>query len=170
LGLRRCNCGFEYVWTFSNHQTPKISMFLILIKISLWVVRIWDFEGVIGVLNTFGHFQITKHLKLAYFGFLSKLAFKKRLDGGFINKFLFSLFVGMAPKAGNEWKDHGWWIKVDDIESSCSSNRRKSTEGANPPMAAESLGMRNTSGPRSVDRTTNSVIPGSSSGAIDTAG
>jgi hypothetical protein len=39
-----------------------------------------------------------------------------------------------------------------------------------PPMGAESLGMRNTSGPRSVDRTTNSVIPGSSSGAIDTAG
>jgi hypothetical protein len=40
---------------------------LILIKISLWVVRIWDFEGAIGVLNMFGHFQITKHLKLAYF-------------------------------------------------------------------------------------------------------
>jgi hypothetical protein len=116
LGLSRCNWGFEYVWTFSNHQTPKISMFLILIKISLWVVRIWDFEGAIGVLNTFGHFQITKHLKLAYFGFLSKSAFKKCLDDGFINKFLFSLFVGMAPKAGNEWKDHGWWIKVDDSQ------------------------------------------------------
>jgi hypothetical protein len=26
-------------------------MFLILIKISLWVVRIWEFEGAIGVLN-----------------------------------------------------------------------------------------------------------------------
>jgi hypothetical protein len=22
----------------------------------------------------------------------------------------------MAPKAGNEWKDHGWWIKVDDSQ------------------------------------------------------
>jgi hypothetical protein len=44
-------------------------MFLILIKISLWVVRIWDFEGAIGVLNTFGHFQIIKHVKLAYFLF-----------------------------------------------------------------------------------------------------
>jgi hypothetical protein len=38
------------------------------------------------------------------------------LDGGFINKFLFSLFVVMAPKVGNEWKDHGRWIKVDDSQ------------------------------------------------------
>jgi hypothetical protein len=38
------------------------------------------------------------------------------LDGGFINKFLFSLFVVMAPKVGNEWKDHDWWIKVDDSQ------------------------------------------------------
>jgi hypothetical protein len=22
-------------------------------------------------------------------------------------------FIGMALKVGNEWKEHGWWIKVD---------------------------------------------------------
>jgi hypothetical protein len=27
--------------------------------------------------------------------------------------FFFCAFVGMALKVGNEWKEHGWWIKVD---------------------------------------------------------
>jgi hypothetical protein len=40
----------------------------------LWLVRIWDFEGAIGVLNTFGHFQITKHLKLACILILIKIS------------------------------------------------------------------------------------------------
>jgi hypothetical protein len=27
--------------------------------------------------------------------------------------FFFRAFVGMALQVGNEWKEHGWWIKVD---------------------------------------------------------
>jgi hypothetical protein len=27
--------------------------------------------------------------------------------------FLFCALAGMALKVGNEWKEHGWWIKVD---------------------------------------------------------
>jgi hypothetical protein len=37
---------------------------------------------------------------------------RKWLDDGFMKGF-FCAFAGMALKVGNEWKDHGWWIKVD---------------------------------------------------------
>jgi hypothetical protein len=38
---------------------------------------------------------------------------RKWLDDGFMKGFLFCALSGMALKVGNEWKEHGWWIKVD---------------------------------------------------------
>jgi hypothetical protein len=29
---------------------------------------------------------------------------------------IFCAFAGMALKVGNEWKEHGWWIKVDGTQ------------------------------------------------------
>jgi hypothetical protein len=49
-------------------------MFFILIKISLRVVRIWDFEGAIGVLNTFGHFLNHQTPKISMFLILIKIS------------------------------------------------------------------------------------------------
>jgi hypothetical protein len=38
---------------------------------------------------------------------------RKWLDDGFMKGFLFCALAGMALKVGNEWKEHGWWIKVN---------------------------------------------------------
>jgi hypothetical protein len=38
---------------------------------------------------------------------------RKWLDDGFMKGFLFCALAGMALKVGNEWKEHGWWIKVE---------------------------------------------------------
>jgi hypothetical protein len=42
------------MYQLSNHQTSKISINLIWMKISLWVFKIQGFEGGIGVLKRGG--------------------------------------------------------------------------------------------------------------------
>jgi hypothetical protein len=38
---------------------------------------------------------------------------KNWLNDGFMKGSFFGAFAGMALKVRNEWKEHGWWIKVD---------------------------------------------------------